>query len=430
MPRHPGTHVDSPRAVGQRLAETRRKAGLSQRQLAFEGCTPAYISRIESGERIPSLQLLRQLGERLGVSGDWLATGRDAAPAGADPLQEAFLALRLGDEQTAEPILREHVDSPLPERRARALLGLGLLAYGGGDHRETVAQIDAALALDALPPPDHAAALDLLGRALALIGDTERSIATFEDGRAWAEAVGSDSDRLRFDVLLANALVDHDSLDRAAEILAEAIRNPAAAADPLLRARVWWSQARLHTAENNPDLAARYAYRAIAVLEESEHTLYVARAHQLLAHIEIDRHHPEQALELLDTGLPLVRRAGNRYEEAVFEVERARALLQLGHHDDAASVALAAAGLLSGASPADAGRCYALVGEVLAEFHDDARAIEMFELALEHLSPHDRNALSVYGKLAELLERNGRADEALKLLKRAVSTSVAVAPST
>jgi transcriptional regulator with XRE-family HTH domain len=45
--------------------------------LSFPGCSPAYISRIEAGDRIPSLQLLREMGQRLGVSEDYLATGKE-----------------------------------------------------------------------------------------------------------------------------------------------------------------------------------------------------------------------------------------------------------------------------------------------------------------------------------------------------------------
>src|SRR5919204_1395479 len=96
MPRQKSTHVDNPEAVGRRLKGARERAGLSQRQLAFAGCSPAYISRIEAGDRIPSLQLLRELGRRLGVSEDYLATG-DHAGSVATPLFDAELALRLDD---------------------------------------------------------------------------------------------------------------------------------------------------------------------------------------------------------------------------------------------------------------------------------------------------------------------------------------------
>jgi len=68
-------HVDNPVAVGQRIREARLNAGLSQRQLAFQGCTAVYICRIEQGQRVPSLQVLRELAHRLNVDEDWLALG-------------------------------------------------------------------------------------------------------------------------------------------------------------------------------------------------------------------------------------------------------------------------------------------------------------------------------------------------------------------
>src|SRR6186997_3244110 len=101
MPRRKSTHVDDPVEVGRRLREARERAGLSQRQLSFAGCSPAYISRIESGDRIPSLQLLRELGRRLWETEDYLATG---AELGGDRggLVEAEVALRLNDLDEAE----------------------------------------------------------------------------------------------------------------------------------------------------------------------------------------------------------------------------------------------------------------------------------------------------------------------------------------
>lgn len=71
-------HYDDPGAVGKRLREARDAAGLSQRELAFPGCSAAYISRIERGERIPSLQVMRELSRRIGVSEANLAYGAEA----------------------------------------------------------------------------------------------------------------------------------------------------------------------------------------------------------------------------------------------------------------------------------------------------------------------------------------------------------------
>jgi transcriptional regulator with XRE-family HTH domain len=71
-------HYDDPTAVGKRVFEARVAAGLSQRELAFPGCSAAYISRIERGERVPSLQVMRELARRTGVSEQVLAFGREA----------------------------------------------------------------------------------------------------------------------------------------------------------------------------------------------------------------------------------------------------------------------------------------------------------------------------------------------------------------
>jgi len=70
-------HYDDPVEVGKRLNSARQSAGLSQRELAFPGCSAAYISRIERGERVPSLQVMRELARRIGVTEAELAFGRE-----------------------------------------------------------------------------------------------------------------------------------------------------------------------------------------------------------------------------------------------------------------------------------------------------------------------------------------------------------------
>ena len=51
--------------AGRRLKEARVRAELSQRQLAFPGCSAAYISRVEAGTRIASSRILEVHGERM-----------------------------------------------------------------------------------------------------------------------------------------------------------------------------------------------------------------------------------------------------------------------------------------------------------------------------------------------------------------------------
>ena len=80
------------------------------------------------------------------------------------------------------------------------------------------------------------------------------------------------------------------------------------------------------------------------------------------------------------------------------------------------------AGVLGDASAFDAARGYMIVAEVFKELGNYDKAREIYELAAEILSPlPSRYLIEVYQKLAELLEADGRKDEALEVLKKAVT---------
>lgn len=420
-------HVDDPVKVGRRIREARERAGLSQRQLSFPGCTAAYISRIEKGERVPSLQILREFARRLGVSEGFLAYGRDNVSP-ADPLLEAEVALRLDDLKLARRLFSGADRDAADERtQARARAGLGQLAFRAGDHKKTVALLTQAFAIDSTLEFADPSVADSLGRAYAMLSEYESALAVFT--RA-LEAVQERHDRLeivRFSVLLANTWIDSGNFTRAEEVLAGILAHAAEISDPLARARLFWSQSRLHALQNDSDAAARYARRALETLQITEYTYYAAYAHQTLAHIELDRGNAEEALELLEAGLPLVRESGSTLEEAQFKLEEARALAKLGRGEEAASLAMEVAPILGEASPLDAGRSYHLIAEMFAELGDEARAIELYELAVDMLEKSPtRYLVEAYSRLAELLERSGRKDEALALLKRAMQVQTAV----
>lgn len=93
--------------VGNRIKQRRLELGLSQRELADDGVTYAYISRLEADTRTPSIKVLRTLAPKLGVSVHWLETGEP------DPAEE--LARLVLNQRSA----------PLPARArtlARAIL--------------------------------------------------------------------------------------------------------------------------------------------------------------------------------------------------------------------------------------------------------------------------------------------------------------------
>lgn len=92
-------HYDDPAAVGVRVREARLAANLSQRELSFPGCSSAYISRIERGERIPSLQVMREISRRTGISEQILAFGSDLVDAGVSARMRAVEAAEAGGDR-------------------------------------------------------------------------------------------------------------------------------------------------------------------------------------------------------------------------------------------------------------------------------------------------------------------------------------------
>jgi tetratricopeptide (TPR) repeat protein len=433
MPRQKSTHVDSPQAVGERLKAARERAGISQRQLSFPGCSPAYISRIESGDRIPSLQLLRELGRRLDVTEDFLATGTETPFERGSALLEAEVLLRLNDLEAAEEQYTAALKNAANEVvRAEALAGLGHVEFRRGRPRAAIERFESALASspqDASYRPDLA---DNLGRSYAMVGELESAIAIFERCRQAASERGDTLLELQFSVLLAHALIDSGNLGRAEELLGRALALGDGSANPSVRAQLYWSQSRLHGERGDPETAAKYARRALEILRLTEDTYRTARAHQLLAYIELNRGNAQEALDLLEEGWPLLEASANGLERAQYRLEEARALARLGRSEEAAALAMQISGLIADAHPEDAARSYSVLAGVFDDLGDRGRARELYELAAELLEPRNPNRflIDVYSHLADIAESEGRKEEAYELMKKAVGMQKAVAEAT
>jgi tetratricopeptide (TPR) repeat protein len=421
--RRPSTHIDDPTALGQRLRRAREAAGLTQRQLAFEGCTAAYVSRIEAGARVPSLQILREFARRLGVSVDALATGR--AEELSSDLLEAEVALRLGDEQRAAELYeaaRNNADSPAAH--ARAQLGLGRLALRRGVLSEGIGLLEQALDSGKLGPGDASAAANALGRSYAAQGRFDETFALFERFLDEARSREDHFDHLRFALLLANAYVDHGDYARAHATLGEVLDLARRTSDPMLRASLYWSQSRVLLSQGEPDGAAEYAQLALATLKASEQTLEAARVLQLLAFIENDRGNPHVALELVEEGEPVVAAAGETTDAAMFVIERARALSSLGEARHAAELLLGVVPRLTAMAPKDAGRAYCAVADIFRRQGDAARALELYELAVEQAPTQSRHVAAALSSMAEIHEEQGDTQKALDLLKQALAARI------
>jgi len=422
MPRRPSTHVDDPAAVGLRLRQAREAAGLTQRELSFEGCSAAYVSRIEAGARVPSLQILREFAKRLGVDVEYLATGRPDDPGLSSELLEPEVALRLGDDaRAAELYEKARAEADSPAALARALLGLGQLALHRGEIPDAISPLEQALDTGALGPADASVAASSLGRSYASQGRYDDAFGLFDRYLEEARSRGDQFDQVRFALLLANAYIDHGDYGRAHATLGEVLDLARQTIDPRLRASLYWSQSRVHHLQGDPDRAAEYGQLALATLKASEQTLEAARALLLLAFIENDRGNPEAALELVDEGEPIVASTGNATDAAMFTIERARALSALGEANEAAELLLGVAPRLNAAAPGDAARAYSAVAGIFRSQGDSARALELYELAVEQAPIPDRHVVAALTAMAEIYEERGEGNMALELLKRALA---------
>jgi transcriptional regulator with XRE-family HTH domain len=146
---HYHSHVDDPVAVGRRLKDARLAAGLSQRQLSFPGCSAAYISRLEAGDRVPSLQLLRKLAAKLNADEQYLATGVEQIQQPPPELVEAEVERRLAGGRPNPGTSMERPSSGLedPASRARALWEHSRLLAARGDRSSAASYARDALAL-------------------------------------------------------------------------------------------------------------------------------------------------------------------------------------------------------------------------------------------------------------------------------------------
>ena len=145
---HYHSHVDDPAAVGQRLKDARLAAGLSQRQLSFPGCSAAYISRLEAGDRVPSLQLLRKLAAKLNADEQYLATGVERVELDPPEVVEAEVERRLAGEPASLPSSpRPSGGLDDPATRARVLWQHSRALAERGDRRAAAAFARDALAL-------------------------------------------------------------------------------------------------------------------------------------------------------------------------------------------------------------------------------------------------------------------------------------------
>ena len=94
--------------IGERIRKRRHALKITQQELAKAlGVTPQHISGIEQEKRSPSLSFLSKLAEELGVTTDYLLSGKEGIITNTIPAIKADKSLTLKVKRTLIALVEE-----------------------------------------------------------------------------------------------------------------------------------------------------------------------------------------------------------------------------------------------------------------------------------------------------------------------------------
>ena len=389
-PRAPSKRARVDTVVGPRLRSARHRAGLTQRQLAGDRYTAAYVSALEVGLVRPSWAALTYLSGRLGLAMHELV--REAEP-GWDRLA-ADLHLASGDWQVAVDRYTQLLDDAavgtdtalLRRGRAEALCRLG---------RPLEAVTDAAAAYEALTragqQADAAYAGYWLGYAQYQLNNTDEARALLHQLLAEVRAGLAVQADFKLRVLVALAMVESwdGHHDRALALLEEG-RALSEEMDDRRRATFLFSLALSYAQTGDHEAALRAGSAALPLFEAADAEREAGSLRNVLALTYLQLGNAARATELATEARAMSARHDDRRLLAHVAETEAQIALAAGDH--------------------------AAVRDRVAEALDLARATEdthaesaaLLTLARsQHQTGHDPKAEATYHQAVELLRKVG-----------------------
>lgn len=416
------THVPDPKALGARLRTLREARGLSLRQIAFAGCSPSYLSRVESGDRVASLTILAELARRLGTTIEELLGRSIDGRISEGDLAAAEVAARMGT-----PSADDDIESLLAGARSlgdlraesRLLEYQGLLALDQRDKPRAVELLEKARSSGPAPSARERPALfRALGRAYAGTGDLIQAAAVLQTAFDHVcEAPADAALMIQFGSYLADAYTDRGRFSDAEAVLGRVLRHDREV-DTTQLVQLDWSLARTYAEQGESRVAEMYAHRVLARMERGEELRARGHAHLLMAGVLLDQGQLDDAAPHLDQAERLLIDEAPA-ELALLAYERGRAALARGDTTAAGAHAEKMRDRAADAEPGYAGMANALLAEVaLAEGRlDDAR--ELCEQGIRQMA--DRAAppyvARAYDTLSRIEEEAGNLEAALEALR-------------
>jgi tetratricopeptide (TPR) repeat protein len=201
--------------------------------------------------------------------------------------------------------------------------------------------------------------------------------------------------------------------------------------DPYMRVRLYWSMARLAHAEGEATAALANARKAIALLQATDDSFHLARAHMLAASISLSRDDTDSASKHLDHADQLLGAHPSMQDSVEIKILRSRIAASRGESRDAISLAREALDLVGDSSPADEGLAFRALADGLALAREYPGADEAYRRAADLLETQGRwrDATEACRAWARLLRTNGHEEQALDVLDRATELGLRAAPA-
>jgi tetratricopeptide (TPR) repeat protein len=215
---------------------------------------------------------------------------------------------------------------------------------------------------------------------------------------------------------------------RAEEVVRKALDRVKDTTDPYTRVRLYWSIARLAHVEGREAVALTNVRKAIALLQATDDTFHLARAHILAANITLSHDDPGSAETHLEHAEKLL--GHDPPNQDLFEIVTQRARIAVLREEAASAVEFGRKALALAGSEADRGLAYTAIGDGLALGAQYAAADESYRQAVDLLEEQGRwrPAANACRAWAKMLRHMGREQEALDVLERATELSMRASP--
>lgn len=416
------------RELGKRIRDSRLSRGLTQAELAAGKVTVGYVSRIESGQRRPDVELLEFFATQLGTTAEYLVHG--VAPARSDEillaLLQAELALETGDAAGAIHEIDQLLDgSGLPpdsQRRATLLHAKALEALGRYD--------EAIVALERLleePTDDLAVPVRVaLSRCYRESGDLSRAVDIGESALVALAKAGVDGgdEAIRLALNTAAAYFERGDTGHAVRIAMTAIERAEALGSTVAKASAYWNASAFEAQRGHPTAAISYAERALALIASTDDRRNLARLRGELGIIQLSLDPPDlvEAQSNLEAARnELAHSSASVADIANCDVALARARLAIGAEDEARQLAAEALAATREVAPTAAAGAAAVLGQIAARGgnHDAARDHYRSAVGLLTGTGQDRAAAQLWLELGAQLEAVGDTSTALDAYRRA-----------